>query len=329
MGKITYGELFSLRKYCSDLNSFLPDWFDRRNERYGDKPYKYGMSHAHFSLLGLTKDGVRRWTELAKKHKLVFRGTSGYEYSGPSQSKNPSKRIKAFVKAKAAGKVPSSKRSETSRKRRVKQRDMLRLRYKREHLRLKVDEPLELRPTVSARHLRAKWRRDAPNVPWTEWRAKQEIKPVLCVTLGRRPVPVSAPVVEAIQRIYSRTAVEMLEYKYPNVRKPANRLVKWEPVVPQVAYVSVDRYRVPQRRTFNTPIQEVGYVLDFGQAGIYHRKVGGCTYVGSPPRDSTKYWYFLRKNGKFHLSEHHPLAGDGIYFREVERGSNQYSDHHG
>lgn len=34
-----------------------------------------------------------------------------------------------------------------------------------------------------------------------------------------------------------------------------------------------------------------------------------------PLKEHTKYWYFLRKTGKFRLSEHHPLEGDHLYLR--------------
>lgn len=89
------------------------------------------------------------------------------------------------------------------------------------------------------------------------------------------------------------------------------------------------KYKIPQRRTgkssMSMPVKaknkrpaRVAMYTHYDGSENYTRKFGGMTSVvtdACPPKGKwSKYWYFLRKNGAWHPSDHHPYGDEDDYF---------------
>jgi len=252
--------------------------------------------HGEAHMLFLSDRGVQIWTQYAKSRGIHFYGSTYRRLAKPEVI------VREFRKAKQQGLVPCAARSPEGQARR-RSRRALQLKTREGLLAEEVSEPLRLRPSRTSRQLRASWLRAGGNEPVTEFIKRQDVSPILSLSVLRRPHPTPGIVVDAVNKIYDNVIYEPKVHEFGREAKTGGL---------PTAKIPPNKVSRERLRTVLNPIR-VGQVIGIdGQT--YHRLLCGTTIVGPPQFGDKKYWYYFRKRGIFHLSEHHPLPDDNRYF---------------
>jgi len=194
--------------------------------------HPYAM-HNCIQLLTLNDEGCRLWTEYAERNRIQYSGD--YEYIFPSRRNAHRLGVAFFRDAKDRGEIPCAKRSREAGLRRAQRRRAKKPVLRKGWMPIHLDEPVAVRPSTSAASTRAGWRARS-GLTWREYQSGVDRKPILSLVLPRnRPAPVAQIVLDAINRIYSRTVpVESGVLKHPDhkPRDPVSLpLQRWFPGV--------------------------------------------------------------------------------------------------
>lgn len=165
--------------------------------------------HKAVDFTRLTEQGVREWSDWARANGIRYSGLTGYYRPG---KKTIAKVAKAdFKAAKEHGLVPVGRRSpEAALRRAAKRRELRRspVWKAQRAMPLFIEKPLVVVPSTSGSSLRRTWFSLHRDQRWTEFRAKQVIRPVtVCAVSKGRPSPLPDLVIKAITKIYSTEIV--------------------------------------------------------------------------------------------------------------------------
>lgn len=194
--------------------------------------------HHMIEFLYLSDYACKCWTEYAMKHGIHYDGE--YRYRFPSKKSKDKLAKVAFDHFKSHGLVPCAKRTpESAMRRRAARTERQRLSRLRNSPPLEVKEVFVTRSSISAKALRSKWWRThhVHGATWSSYRSTCVVDKVVTLWPPGHRTAVSSIVVDAVNKIYSRTVVnDSFDYESIAPKQKPGKLFKWrvkEPEVPK------------------------------------------------------------------------------------------------